>query len=93
MINLDRDDTDFVDKFRDEYNFNLKDGLTLKSMASKEAIKALLLYGVTDKAILSNKDILTNHLVNEFKKTDCYKAKSEEERKERKKKREKDFEM
>jgi len=82
MINRDRDGTAFIDKYENEYNFNFKDGFTLKPSASKEAIKSLLLYKVKDKNILEYKDILANHLVNEFKKTDCYKSKNKSEREE-----------
>ncbi len=82
MINSDRSHEDFIDKYESEYNFNFTDGLTLKPTASKEAIKELLVYRSRNKDFFSYKDILANHLVNEFKKTDCYTAKTEEERKE-----------
>ena len=82
MINKDRDDTTFIDKYENEYDFNFKDGFTLKPTASKEAIKSLLLYKIKDKDILDYKDILASYLVKEFKKTDCFKLKNEEEREE-----------
>ena len=82
MIFTDRDDTAFVDKYEDEYNFNFKEGFTLKPTASKEAIKALLVYKVKDKEMFKYKDILATYLVNEFKKTDCFKSKTEKERNE-----------
>ena len=82
MINKDRDDTTFIDKYENEYDFNFKDGFTLKATASKEAIKSLLLYKIKDKDIIDYKDILASYLVKEFKKTDCFKLKNEEEREE-----------
>lgn len=74
--------TSFVEKYENEYNFNYKDGLTLKPTASKEAIKALLLYELSDKDFFQYKDLLVKHLVSEFKKTECYKLKSKEEQEE-----------
>lgn len=81
MINSDRMEPIF-EKYDKEYDFNFQEGFILKNTTSKEAIKALLIFKTTDNDILNYKDILGHHLVSEFKKTDCYKSKTEAERQE-----------
>lgn len=75
-MNFDRNYFNF-EEYEDEYNFT-PDGVTLKPTASKEAIKALLVYRLHNV----EKDKIAEHLIIKFKETDCYKSKSEEEREE-----------
>ena len=82
MINSDPNLSPYLDEYLDEYDFNFNDGFILMPSSSKEAIRALLFYKTRDEKILNNKNLLSAHLIEEFKKTDCYKSKSEKEQEE-----------
>lgn len=71
-------------RFKDDFDFSSED-IKIKPTASKEAIQSFLREEadfVEDKTILTNAEELSNYMIEEFKKTDCFKFKSEEERKE-----------
>lgn len=73
-------------QYIDDFDFDLKNKKAkLKPTASKEAIQCYLrnkYNRFNAKDIVYNPTLLSNKMIEDFKKLDCYKAKSEAEREE-----------
>ena len=73
-------------QYIDDFDFDLKNKKAkLKPTASKEAIQCYLRNKYdrfNAKDIVYNPTLLSNKMIEDFKKLDCYKAKSEAEREE-----------
>ena len=74
------------DQYIDDFDINIKTGdVKLKPTASKEAIQCYLRNKYdrfNAKDIVYSPTLLSNKMIEDFKKLDCYKAKSDAEREE-----------
>lgn len=71
-------------KYIKEYDISSGD-LKFKKTTSKEAIQAYLIEGIyfkNNSEFMKDKEKVSELMISEFKKTDCYKEKSKKERQE-----------